>query len=102
MKNDNKGASIWNFCKDLWPINRSITGAGVDQTLKKIKLHIPNLNIKKVPSGTTVFDWIVPKEWKVHNAWIKLPNGEKICDFKSNNLHLVGYSIPIHKKNISL
>ena len=98
MSNKNIGSNIWDFCRELWPINRSITGEGVDQTLKKVQLHVPNLNIKKVPSGTNVFDWIVPKEWKIRNAWIKLPNGEKICDFKNNNLHIVGYSIPVHKK----
>jgi aminopeptidase-like protein len=98
LSNKNIGSNIWDFCRELWPINRSITGEGVDQTLKKVQLHVPNLNIKKVPSGTNVFDWIVPKEWKIRNAWIKLPNGEKICDFKNNNLHIVGYSIPVHKK----
>ena len=91
MENKKIGVSIW-------PINRSITGEGVDQTLRKIQLHIPNLSIKKIPSGTKVFDWVVPKEWKIRNAWIKLPNGKKICDFKNNNLHIVGYSVPIHKK----
>ena len=98
MSNKNIGSNIWDFCRELWPINRSITGEGVDQTLKKIQLHVPNLSIKKVPSGTNVFDWIVPKEWKIRNAWIKLPNGEKICDFKNNNLHIMGYSIAVHKK----
>ena len=98
MSNKNIGSNIWDFCRELWPLNRSITGEGVDQTLKKIQLHVPNLSIKKVPSGTNVFDWIVPKEWKIRNAWIKLPNGEKICDFKNNNLHIVGYSIAVHKK----
>ncbi len=98
MENKKIGVSIWKFCKELWPINRSITGEGVDQTLRKIQLHIPNLSIKKIPSGTKVFDWVVPKEWKIRNAWIKLPNGKKICDFKNNNLHIVGYSVPIHKK----
>jgi aminopeptidase-like protein len=98
LDNKNIGASIWSFCSELWPLNRSITGEGVEQTLEKIKFHIPNLNIKKVPSGTNVFDWIVPKEWHIRNAWIKTPKGKKICDFKVNNLHLVGYSIPVNKK----
>jgi len=86
------GNDIHNFAKQLWPINRSITGEGVRTTLDQIKQHLPDLEIKSVPSGTEVFDWIVPKEWLVKEAYIISPNGEKICDFKVNNLHLLGYS----------
>jgi aminopeptidase-like protein len=89
-----KGLEIHEFAKELWPINRSITGEGVRQTLERIKLHLPDLEIRAVPSGTDVFDWTIPKEWSVNNAHLVTPSGEKICDFKSNNLHLVGYSIP--------
>ena len=87
------GEEIFNFAKELWPINRSLTGEGVRNTLEKIKKHVPNLNILSVPSGTKVFDWTVPKEWNVREAYIITPEGKKICDFNVNNLHLVGYSI---------
>ena len=88
------GSEIYNLAKELWPINRSITGEGVRLTLKKIKLHLPDLEIKAVPSGTEVFDWTIPKEWSAKDAYIVTPSGDKVCDFKSNNLHLLGYSIP--------
>ena len=97
MKNST-GKKIYNLAKDLWPLNRSITGNGLRETLKKIKKNIPNLKIKKVSSGKKVFDWKIPNEWKVNEAYIIDPNGKKICDFKQNNLHLVGYSTPIKKK----
>ena len=88
------GHKIHEFAKQLWPINRSITGKGVRETLKLIKQHLPQLKIDSVPSGSNVFDWTVPKEWSVKEAYIITPSGEKICDFSKNNLHLVGYSIP--------
>jgi len=84
------------LAKRLWSLNRSITGQGVRDTLKIIKEKIPEISINEVESGTKIFDWIVPKEWHVSEAWIKCPNGKKICDFTENNLHLVGYSKPIH------
>lgn len=92
------GLIMHDFARDLWPINRSITGDGVRATLKKIKAYLPELNIYEVKSGEVAFDWTVPKEWNAKSAWIITPDGQKICDFSSNNLHLVGYSIPVHKK----
>jgi len=92
------GKDIHSFAKDLWSIDRSITGEGVRKTLDKIKDHLPALSVHSVPSGTSVFDWTVPKEWKVVDAYIMTPSGKKICDHKENNLHLVGYSIPTHKR----
>ena len=71
------GKEIYKFAKQLWPINRSITGEGVRNTLDKIKKHLPNLEIKSIPSGTEVFDWTVPKEWLAIEAYIITPNGEK-------------------------
>lgn len=88
------GNEIHQFARDLWPINRSITGVGLRETLKRISIHIPKLDIKSVPSGTQVFDWTIPREWHVNKAYIITPSGEKICDFSENNLHLLGYSIP--------
>lgn len=92
------GTQIYNFAKILWPINRSLTGDGVRQTLKLIKHEIPELVIVEIPSGTHVFDWVIPKEWRVGNAYIITPSGRKICSFRENNLHLVGYSTPVHLK----
>tara|TARA_B100001250_G_C19813196_1_gene796823 strand:- start:1647 stop:2921 length:1275 start_codon:yes stop_codon:yes gene_type:complete len=92
------GDEIYNLAKKLWPINRSLTGEGVRKTLGEIKNILPELTIHEVPSGTKAFDWTIPKEWQVNEAWIKDPEGNKICNFQENNLHLVGYSKPIHKK----
>ena len=92
------GKEIYNLAKSLWPINRSLTGEGIRETLLEIKEHIPDLNIHEVKSGTKAFDWTVPKEWKINDAWIKDPEGKKICAFKDNNLHIVGYSVPFHGK----
>jgi len=86
------GLEIHNLAKQLWSINRSITGKGVRTTLDLIKQHLPGLEVKAIPSGTEVFDWKVPKEWHADEAYIVTPSGEKICDFKVNNLHLLGYS----------
>jgi aminopeptidase-like protein len=91
------GAEIYSLAKRLWPINRSITGDGVRQTLKILRELVPGMKIYEVPSGTRVFDWVVPKEWRVRDAYIITPSGNKICSFKENNLHLVGYSTPIAK-----
>ncbi len=92
------GQQIHDFATDLWPLNRSITGDGTRETLRRIKEHLPGLEIHEVPSGTKAFDWTVPKEWRIREAWIKTPSGEKICDFSEHNLHVVGYSTPVHKK----
>ena len=88
------GNEIYDLATKLWPINRSITGQGVRDTLNIISDILPNLKIHSVPSQTKVFDWTVPKEWEVKKAYIITPKGKKICDFSENNLHLVGYSIP--------
>ncbi len=95
---NNIGVEIHRFASELWGINRSITGDGVRETLRRIKQHLPELLIHEVPSGTQVFDWVVPKEWRIRNAWIVSPSGGKICDFSVNNLHVVGYSVPVTKR----
>lgn len=92
------GKEIHNLAKELFPLNRSITGDGVRETLSKLQEIIPELSINEVDSGTSVFDWVVPQEWKVKNAFIITPDGEKICNFADNNLHLIGYSIPINQE----
>lgn len=92
------GTQIHNFAKQLWGINRSLTGEGVRETLHKIQTHLPILKVKAISTGTNVFDWTIPKEWHVNEAYIITPSGKRICDFKTNNLHLLGYSIPFHGK----
>mgnify|MGYP001474998007 CR=1 FL=1 len=92
------GFDIHALATDLWPIDRSITGEGLRKTLQHIKNYLPNLELKSVPSGANVFDWIIPKEWAVNEAYIITPTGEKICDFSKNNLHLLGYSVPFKGK----
>ena len=81
----------------LFPICRSLTGDGFRKSLKIIKSEFPELKIKKIRSGTKVFDWNIPAEWNIFDAYILDKNNNKIIDFKENNLHLVGYSIPINK-----
>lgn len=82
----------------LFPLCRSLTGNDTLKTLKILKNINKKLIIKKVKSGKKIFDWTVPLEWNVKNAWIKDENNRKIVDFKKNNLHLMGYSTPIYKK----
>ena len=81
----------------LFPICRSITGKGLRNTLEIIKREFPKLKIFNVRSGTKVFDWKVPSEWNITDAYVKDKYNNKIIDFKINNLHLVSYSIPINK-----
>ena len=92
------GKEIYDLCSRLFSINRSITGEGVRETLSVLKEFIPELVLHEVPSGTNVFDWTVPREWRVKDAYIITPRGRKICAFKENNLHLVGYSVPINTR----
>jgi aminopeptidase-like protein len=92
------GNEIHQLAKELWPICRSITGNGVRETLSIIKRHLPNLKTFEVPTGTQCFDWTVPKEWNIRDAFVIDPDGNKIIDFKISNLHVVGYSTPVNKK----
>jgi aminopeptidase-like protein len=92
------GGEIHALARRLWPINRSITGDGVRETLSILKsLHLADLTIHEVPTGTPVLDWTVPKEWRIRAAYIVTPTGQKICDFAENNLHVVGYSVPVDR-----
>lgn len=91
------GTEMYQLMKELYPICRSITGDGVRETLQILKKHIP-LEIHEVPSGTQVFDWIVPKEWNIRDAYIKNASGEKIVDFQKSNLHILNYSVPIKRR----
>jgi len=91
------GRKMHALIAKLYPICRSITGNGVRETLHIIRQYIP-LIIHEVPTGTTVFDWTVPKEWNVRDAYIKNGLGQKVIDFQESNLHLVSYSVPIKKR----
>jgi aminopeptidase-like protein len=90
------GHDAYRLVEELYPICRSITGNGVRQTLETIKRHIP-LKVTEVPSGREIFDWTVPKEWNITDAWIKKKSGQKIVDFKKSNLHVLNYSIPVDR-----
>jgi aminopeptidase-like protein len=89
------GRKMHSWATDLFPICRSITGPGVRKTLKYIQKLIPELKIYSVPSGKLAFDWIVPDEWTIRDAFIDDSAGTKLVDFKKNNLHIVGYSEPV-------
>ena len=94
---DDISQDSYRLINELYPICRSITGSGLIKTLQLIQKHIP-LSIKSVPTGTKVFDWVVPKEWNIKDAYIKNSQGEKIVDFDKSNLHVVNYSVPINKQ----
>jgi len=90
------GQDLHAFVAKLYPICRSITGEGVRETLRYVQEHIP-IAVHEVATGTKVFDWTVPNEWNIRDAYIKDPAGRKIVDFKQSNLHVVNYSAPVHK-----
>lgn len=89
---------LYSLVKKLFPICRSITGNGTRETLKELQKIVPEMKLYEVPTGTKVLDWTIPKEWNINDAWIKNSKGEKIIDFKKSNLHVMGYSTPVHKK----
>jgi len=89
------GEELYEFAAELYPICRSITGDGIRRTLKLIQNRIP-LEMTEVPSGTRVFDWTVPKEWNIKDAYIREPGGDRVVDFQKSNLHVLNYSSPIH------
>jgi aminopeptidase-like protein len=92
---DAVGLELYDLAKELFPICRSLTGNGTRATLNILKRELPELSLFEVPSGTKCFDWTVPEEWNIDDAFILGPNGKKIVDFKVSNLHVVGYSHPI-------
>ena len=91
--------NLISFGKEIFPICRSITGNGTLNTLKKIKKkYLKDLKIKKITSGKKVFDWKIPQEWNIEDAYVIDKNSKKIIDFKKNNLHVINYSIPQSKQ----
>jgi len=89
------GRELHRFAAELYPICRSITGDGIRQTLGLIQGRIP-LETSEVPTGTPVFDWIVPKEWNIRDAYIKGSDGKRVVDFQQHSLHVMSYSTPVH------
>jgi aminopeptidase-like protein len=93
---ENIGRAMHGLATDLYPLCRSITGDGIRNSLAYIQNRVP-LEIFEVPSGTQVFDWVVPKEWNILAAHINGPRGERVVDFQNCNLHVLNYSTPVHR-----
>lgn len=91
------GPAIHALVRELYPICRSITGDGFRQTLARLNDEIP-LEVHEVPSGTQVFDWTVPQEWNIRDAYVKNSRGERVIDFRRSNLHVVNYSVPVQRR----
>ena len=89
------GKALYGWVKDLYPINRSLTGPGVRETLAYLKKLLPELTVHEAPSGTAAFDWTVPDEWTMRDGYIEDESGTRLVDFKQNNLHVIGYSEPV-------
>ncbi|MEI6541247.1 MAG: DUF2172 domain-containing protein, partial [Planctomycetota bacterium] len=89
------GERMFALLQELWPINRSITGPGISQTLEILGSSMGGLAISAAPTGARVLDWIVPEEWHLRAAFIETPEGQRICDVSENNLHVVGYSTAV-------
>jgi len=89
------GEAMHALARELFPLPRSITGAGFRQSLGILRRFLPQMQVTEVPSGTQAFDWEVPREWEITDAYILAPDGSKVVDFKDHNLHVVGYSTPV-------
>jgi aminopeptidase-like protein len=94
---DEIGDELFAFAAKIYPFCRSITGNGVRQTLREVGDHIA-LDIHEVPTGTAVFDWTIPREWNIRDAYIRNERGEKLVDFQKSNLHVMGYSVPVRRR----
>ena len=94
---DVTGEALHALVTELYPLCRSITGDGVRQTLEILGKHLP-LEVHEVPSGTAVFDWTVPREWNIRDAYVKAPDGRRVIDFRESSLHVVSYSIPVSRR----
>lgn len=92
------GERMFSLMQRLWPICRSITGPGVRETLEIIKGLVPELVVHEVPTGTRCFDWTIPREWSIRDAYVRGPNGDRVIDFGQSNLHVVNYSCPVDRE----
>jgi aminopeptidase-like protein len=98
---EDPGAQMHALVRRLYPLCRSITGDGVRETLAVLRELVP-VESHEVPSGTPVLDWVVPKEWNIRDAYVKDARGERVIDFKKSNLHVVGYSVPVPARTMTL
>jgi len=92
-----EGHAMFRLIAEMYPICRSITGDGLRETLRALQRQIP-LELREVPTGTQVFDWTVPKEWNIRDAYVKNAKGERVIDFQKSNLHVVNYSVPVQRQ----
>jgi aminopeptidase-like protein len=97
MPDSNVGIFCHDLATELFPICRSLTGPGIRETFACLSQHLPDLTVHEVPSGTQVFDWIVPDEWTIRDGYIVDEAGLRIVDFHAHNLHVVGYSEPVDR-----
>jgi aminopeptidase-like protein len=97
LLNRDVGEEIFAFATRIFPICRSITGHGVRETLREIGSHLA-LEVREVPTGTEVFDWTIPNEWNIRDAYVTNGAGDKVIDFARSNLHVMSYSIPVRKR----
>lgn len=97
LSGDDGGRAMYDLVSELYPICRSITGEGVRRTLEAIGRYVP-LMVAELPSGLEVLDWTVPLEWNIRDAYVKNAAGERVIDFRRSNLHVVSYSLPVHRR----
>jgi aminopeptidase-like protein len=95
--NEDESKALFSLVSKLYPICRSITGAGVRRTLEIIGRYIPVV-VREIPTDTQVLDWTIPKEWNIRDAWIADASGKRVVDFQASNLHVVSYSVPVRAK----
>ena len=91
------GRALHECVTELYPLCRSLTGDGVRETLRRLQQRIP-LTLHEIPTGTEVFDWTIPREWNIRDAYVKNARGERVIDFQASNLHVISYSVPVRRR----